>query len=246
MTAVLETIRKLLALANDEGAAPGEVEAALGRAAHLQRQHGLTDEQISRHVHRDVDGLHIGREAVAKRQLFGGSRIGRHDAWIAYACALAVCCRTYISHGGADAHAARITAFGLPEDVAVAAELFAFAKSAMAKAVQAYCKQKGINRSHPDAKAFADGFCLGLREAAKRALAAAQNDTEEVAVRTDTGTALVVVSNALVTAKLAAVSAYETDLCLRRGRRYRARGGDGYNAGHDAGAATSLGRNVIS
>lgn len=49
-TPILDTIAKLQALAQNAAATPGEVEAALGRIAHLQRLHGFTDEHWRRIV----------------------------------------------------------------------------------------------------------------------------------------------------------------------------------------------------
>lgn len=244
---ILERIRKLLRLAQDAAATAGEAEAALGRVAHLQRTHGITDEQIRQHVHHDqTSGLRIDPEAIREETLHEAGRLGRWDVWTASACAQAVGCKIYLSGG----YKRRVVAYGLAQDIAVAKALFDFAIRAGERAQVAYCRERDLPRSSHDAKAFRDGFCGGLYEAARKATEAAKAEQTPVAVGTNgsAGGALVLVpSNDVAHATATAVAIYaKTRLNLRSGgSRYSMRGGDGYSAGHSAGKATSLSRSAV-
>lgn len=250
----LDKIRKLLAVAQDAGATPGEAEAALGRAAHLQRLAGLTDEQVRRHVTRDAGnrgGINIDPAAVRQETLYEFSRIGRWQAWTASACTKAVGCATYHTRG-------RIVAYGLPTDLAVARELFSFAMLAGEKATRVWAVEHATTASSPAAKSFRDGFCRGLHDAAGRACEAARRDETPVDVAIGGGAAdlaagsyalVPVTSAALVVATAHAVATYRaTKLNLRSGGGYSGRAGGSCSAaeaGRAAGARTSLGRGAL-
>jgi Protein of unknown function (DUF2786) len=240
---VLDKIQKLLAVARNEAATPGEVEAAMNRAAHLQRLHRISDAQLGRHILRDgKGGIDIGVGAVVQKELLRAKRVNRWQAWTAGACAMAVGAKTYHTSG----YERRIVLYGLPADVAVAEDLFNFAWEQGARQQKQWAKDNDVPLSSRDSKSWRDGFCTGLYAAAKRAVAEATADQTPVA---DTGNtmALVPVSvGAVLAATQRAVATYSRDvLHLSAGQGYQVANGSGYAEGRAAGAATSLSRSAV-
>lgn len=253
---VLDTIRKLAALAGDTAAAPGEVEAALGRMAALAAKHSLSDADIRRAcatMNGTAEAPHWTAADCAETVLWQGGRMNRHASWIARACAKAAGCGYYLSRGAQ----ARVVAYGLPADLAVVDALFYYAWREKERCTKAYARdvlaqrraEAVVSSATVDRQSFRDGFCVGLIEAAERAAEESASSTEKrtVAAAQGPGTALVVTVGQLVAARKNAVEAYHRQLGLRRGRRAfrRVRGGDAHAAGRAAGSRVSLSRRVI-
>lgn len=241
---VLDKIRKLLNLAQNAAATPGEVEAALNRAAHLQAVHGLTDEAVRRHVTQQADGTtRIDAAAVVERELWTGKRVGRWEAWTGSAAARSVNCKTY--HRSYPR--CSIMCYGLPQDVAVAVELFTWAMQQGERLQRKYAVEACTTPRSPIGRSWRDGFCRGLHDSVERAQAAARASVELIAEPSNGTMALVPITvGALTVAKARAVDVYaKTRLNLTGGTRYRATGGSSYDDGRATGAAQSLSRGVV-
>lgn len=249
---IIETIRKLTKLANDSAATPGEIEAALGRASHLMSKHGITDAEVEAIV--DDEGnasVNIDQSHIKRREMHRASNLARWDWALLEACARAVDCRTYKAPTGYG-NGARLYAYGLETDLAVCAELFAFARSALRKAVRRYCKEQRevygrhwVQSNTVEGRSFKDGFCLGLRKAADAAKGEQSKSLEPAQVTMNGCTALVPVSG-IVEAKRTALQIWHNSRKWGKSRsRSVQRDGESYGAGYEKGKATSLGRNSI-
>lgn len=242
MEETLNKIKKLLILAQDKAATPGEVEAAMKAASRLQRSAGVTDEQIRKFVHSSIDGsIHIDIGAITKKILYVSDKLTRWPTWCAMAAVKAVGAKLYLIK-------ANIIAYGLASDCEVASKLFDFALSAMDKQRRSFCLNYGYKFGSPNSKTWADGFCRGLIEAANRASNTQEEET--VPILSAERTALVVVSsNALEKAKEnALVNWSNTNLNLKgtRASFSQSKGEQAaFNHGFQKGSSTSLSRNTI-
>lgn len=253
---ILETIGKLLALANNDGATEGEVKAALNRVAHLAQKHNVSDIEIERAQR--ADGSHGVRIRVVVGDLvdeiaYRAKNLTRWDKWLGCAVADASTTGVYLSWSSGQ----RVIRFyGLPQDVAVARALFDYARAAMTRCARKWAKgQREDGRPYVqgggvEVRTYKDGFCAGLCDATKAQRAAARtNRIERLEAPADGGTCTAVVLVADVQeAKETALVAKGTALGLKKARRTGARswgGQDAYGAGRAAGASTSLSRGTI-
>tara|TARA_R100001510_G_C7652578_1_gene210440 strand:- start:1480 stop:2229 length:750 start_codon:yes stop_codon:yes gene_type:complete len=248
MSGALEQIRKLLRLANNAGATEGEVQAALGRAAHLAAKHNISDVEIQRATRSDgTEGVRINVEQrdIVKRPVWVANNLSRWDRQLIGAAADASNCGGYIGwHDGRPA----LWLYGLPADVEVGRELLAFARETMSRCARRWAKAertKGhtwVTGNCMEVRSYKDGFCRGLRESARQG----PPDGEQVQLTNGDSTALVLVQD-VNEAKRAAITIYRGTLGLGRGRRTRTRktctqsSGAGYNQGRQ----TSLARNAV-
>ena len=248
MSDALEQIRKLLRLANNAGATQGEVQAALGRAAHLAAKHNISDVEIERATRADgSEGvrIHVDPEDMDRQVIWGARSLSRWDKWILGAIAKASGTGAYIGwHAGQPA----LWLYGLPADIAVGAELFAFARAMMSKCCRSWAKEQResglqwVQGNCRETRSYKDGFCSGLHESAKRQ----QNEGERVQLGTGETSALVLVQD-VREAKQQAVAKYSMRLGLGRARKARARTtcSSSRSAGYTRGSATNLTRDAV-
>jgi len=237
---ILDRIGKLLALAEDEAATPGEVNAALKKIVLLQQKHGITEEGMRRHIHSQSDGsISFSVEAVVNEQLYGSLKLTRWPTWCGIAASTAGGTKIYTSDSN-------IFVYGLPSDVAVTKILFQFCLNAMDKHRKHWCWNNGIALRNPKAKQYADGFCRGLMEAGKEAYRQSKVESSTAPVATNTGTSLVLISN-ITRAKENALILYGREkLNLgRSGRSFPVKEGEAYKTGYNTGKSVSLGRNSL-
>lgn len=243
MSTVLDTIAKLQRLAQNAAAAPGEVEAALGRIAHLMATHGITDDALRAHLSHDERGnVHVDWKAVDRRMIVaGGQRLNRWQAWTVGACSQVCGCRYYTS-------GANVWAYGLAADLAVLVELHRYAWERGEAAHKAWCKSVFTQRNSIEGRSWRDGYCKGLFDAAEnaRALLASSSEPLQLQCNASGGALVIVPAGALVAAKAGALTQYASQvLHLRSSRRSFSSSGRGdsnaYAAGRATGASTNLG-----
>ncbi len=246
----IEQIKKLLALANCPGATAGDIQAAMGRVAHLAAKNNVSDveiEKASRENGTEGVRISVNPKDMVDEVAFTASSMGRWDKWLGIAVENSCSVKCYIGWCREKGQTA-IRFFGLPQDVAVAKELFAFARKSMGRCTRNYgkdCRSARVTWRPAQQRTFKDGFCMGLIEAAKeRTLDASEKTEVEVAG----STALVLVSD-IVEAKKGALVVKGRELGLTTGRSTGGRtygGEDARSAGTAAGRATNLNRNAIS
>jgi hypothetical protein len=247
MNATLEQIKKLLSLANDSAATPGEIQAAMGRVAHLAAKHNISDVEIEKATRADGSvgvRINVNPADMVDEVVFTAANMGRWDKWLGSAIQEATNAGCYIGWCRTEAKTA-IRFYGLPQDVAVARELFAFARKSLSRAARQWKRDEGRQVRPVEVRTFKDGFCRGLIEAAK---ALTEEPTEKAEVATEGSTALVLVTD-LNEAKQAALVVKKRELGLTTGRACGARtwgGSDAHSAGTAAGRATNLSRNAIA
>jgi len=247
MNATLEQIKKLLSLANDSAATAGEIQAAMGRVAHLAAKHNISDVEIEKATRADGSvgvRINVNPADMVDEVAHTASSMGRWDKWIGAAIEEATNAGCYIGWCRHEAKTA-IRFYGLPQDVAVAKELFKFARKAMAKAARQWKRDEGRQVRPVETRTFKDGFCRGLIQAAKEVT---PEEREKAEVQTEGSTALVLVTD-LNEAKQAALVVKKKQLGLTTGRACGARswgGSDAHSAGRSAGRATNLNRNAIA
>jgi hypothetical protein len=239
---ILEKIRKLLAVATNDAATPGEVEAALNRIAHLQQTYGISDEEISKIVTKDKDNnVHIDPKNVVNETLYTSGRLTRWPTWTGQAVSLASSCKMYTSH-------TNLKIVGLPIDVAVARELFRFCMDKGDAMQKTWADLNGQQRGGKPAKAWRDGYCQGLIEAGRKAYQESFTRNEKVNPESSS-TALVVYSvGQMAIMKRDAIMAVTKTIGLRSGdpNRHRAyTGQSSYNQGYNVGQNTNLNRKTI-
>jgi hypothetical protein len=247
-------IKKLLTLANNAGATEGEVQAAMNRVSALASKHNLSDVDIEKAYRADgTEGARISvkQEDIITEVVWSASNLTRWDKYLGASVSEATHCGCYI--GWLRGRPA-VKFFGLPEDIAVAKELYVYARKALSKCARRWAKEQReqgytwIQSNTSDVKHFKDGFCSGLIKAVRAANSKAKDDKEDkVKLTSGTTTALVLVTD-VVEAKTKAVAAYEDGLNLskaRRGGGTRGYNGGAFAAGSAAGKATNLSRSTI-
>lgn len=253
---ILDTIKKLLTLANNAGATEGEVKAALGRVAHLAQKHNISDVEIERAARADGTvgvRIRVNVDDLVDEVAYTAKNLTRWDKWLGKAVANASTTGVYVGWSGGRPC---IRFYGLPQDVAVARELFAYARNALSRSARRWAKEQRdegrvyVQGGGREVRTYKDGFCSGLIDSTcEQRKAARENKTERLeAPAGEDCTALVLVSD-VQEAKETALALKNDALGLRKCRRTGARtfgGHDAYGAGKAAGRATSLNRNSIN
>jgi hypothetical protein len=240
-TEILEKIRKLLNLAKDVAATPSEAEAAIGRATHLMGLHGITDDAIQSHLRMSdtPNEIRIDDSAIVREFILETGRIGRWDCWVAQAACLASNTKYYLTKGHG------IVGYGLPVDLAVTRELFKYIFEVGERLRNIYCALNMIRYGSQQGKAWMDGFCHGVIEAAKKIALETKADTK-TEVKTNTGALVLVSDRSLAIARSNAIALYaKKNLNLHYTSGYSARGGNAYYDGKAVGTNQKLGRNSI-
>jgi len=244
----IDQIKKLLALANCPGATAGEIQAAMGRVAHLAEKNNISDVEIEKASRQNgTEGVRISvnPKDMVDEVAFTASSMGRWDKWLGTAVQESCDARCYIGWDRTVAKTA-IRFYGLPQDVAVAKELFLFARSAISRAARQWKRDQLAQVSAAATREFKDGFCYGLIQAAKERDVDVEEKTE---VDVAGSTALVLITD-IKEAKKGALAIKSAELGLTtRGRRCGGRtygGASARNAGNAAGRATNLNRNAIA
>ena len=248
MSDVLEQIKKLLKLANNAGATEGEVQAAMGRVQHLAAKLNISDVDIERATRSDgSEGarINIKQSDLTKRPVWVANNLTRWDRQMIAAAASASNCGCYIGwHNGQMA----LWLYGLPADIEVGRELFAFARDSMSRCARRWAKEqraKGstwVTGASMQVRSYKDGFVHGLRESAEQG----PPDGEQVQLGQGEGMALVLVAD-VNQAKQQAVQVFKQSLGLGRSRRQRPRSSCSTSRGQGftQGRSTSLSRNAV-
>jgi hypothetical protein len=249
MNDILEKIRKLLNTAKDAAATPAEAETALRLAIKLQASNGITDIQIRSHIQgadNKADGIKIDVSAIKERTILTTGRMGRWDLWIATAVGIASRSKIYIVQVGR--REKEIRAYGLPTDLEVCKALFDYAFEVAERLRKFYCAVKAIEFGGKAGKAWMDGFCLGLQEAARKEVEEQKTLKELTNVVANSGALIVVSAIQLDQARIKAQTQYAREKLNLRGTVGVAAprtGESSYSAGHRSGASQNLSRNTI-
>jgi hypothetical protein len=250
MDNVLEKIRKLLNTAKDAAATPAEAETALRLAIKLQSSNGITDDQILSNIigaYKKVGILiNIDSKAIRQKTIYTTGRMGRWDHWIGIAASIASNTRIIISTEGYREKS--IVAYGLPTDLEVCKCLFDYSFDVADRLRKFYCAVKGIDFGGKAGKAWMDGFCLGLQEAARKAIQEQTESKENLQITTNTGALVLVQSNQLSMARNRAIAQFERQTYpnLRSAKSFEIRGGTSYEHGRATGSSQNLSRNTIN
>lgn len=252
---VLDTIKKLLRLANDEGATEGEVQAALNRVALLAQKHNISDVEIERAQRADgTEGVRINIDPkdVVEACAYAAKNLTRWDRWLSVAVANATTTGTYSSWRS---FGRAIIFYGLPQDVAVAVELYAYVRKALSRCARRWAKEQRqdgrvhVQSNSPPVRTYKDGFCGGLIDKTHEQRDAARVDkTARLEAQVGDCTALVLIAD-VQRAKENALVVKRARLNLRKGRQLGSRawgGQDAYGAGQAAGRATNLSRSTLN
>lgn len=240
--AVLDKIKKLLATASDSGATPNEAAVALRLAQRLMLQNRLTADQVNFHQLGDSQPGTV-RMTDFITDILAPNRT-RQDSILAQAIGF-VCSVGIYSNG------ASLMGYGLPTDVAVARELFAYVRQHMFDTKNAFCKTRMLPLQGVHARSFNEGFANALYRRARDAKTALLEDKAEVPVhpedRNGNPMALVVVVGAVAQQHDAELKKMHDHLGLRRARRTSMRAFDhhAFGAGQIAGQSVNLSREVI-
>ena len=249
MNDAMETIRKLLRLANNPGATEGEVQAAMGRVQHLAALHNISSVEIERATRSDgTEGVRISVDAadMVQAPIWIARSLSRWDKWLLRAARSASNCGGFI--GWKDGRPA-LYVYGLPADVEVARELFAFMRDTLSTCARRWAKEQRasglpwVTGASVEVRSYKDGFCSGLIEAADKG----GKPGEQMRIGHGDCTALVAVSD-VVEAKRAALTCYRRqNLRLGRARRINVRTScsQSHSAGRRQGRQTNVSRNVV-
>jgi hypothetical protein len=194
--AVIERLRKILALANCDAATQGEVESALARAKELATKHNLelstldlsTPEKAAgainiEHTHTQ---LRTKYEQIYHRYIY--NVINRVFG-------VAVIRMMHRSHGVAAGNVviSQLHLIGDPFDVAIAKAVFSWLEDVFAKTYQRFVNEGKLTRAHADKHGCYQGIAMGIME---------MNRREEAKIANPNAYALVVRSKAdLILAK---------------------------------------------
>lgn len=239
----LEQIKKLLKLANDQGATEAEAKAALGRASHLARKFNVSDIEIERAQGEDMRiEINIDPSKMVRETVIELKSLSRWDKMLVGLISKACNCGGYISSA---AHQERGIVYGLPQDVAVARELFKFLRDALAKNARSFAKMHrdiGIpmQSNNLEVRSYKDGFVSGMFDTVRES----QKDEQET---TEVSGALVLITD-IDAAKQTALEVYRKNRLpkLHKARtRARLHDSESFRAGKLDGRRQSISRGVI-
>jgi hypothetical protein len=198
--AVLERLRKILALANCDAATQGEVESALARAKELATKHNLelstldlsTPEKAKGAI--DIEHTHTQLrtkyEQIYHRYIYNV---------INKVFGVAIIRSMHRSHGVAAGNVVvgQLHMIGDPFDVAIAKAVFPWLEDVFAKTYQRFVNEGKLTRAHADKHGCYQGIAMGIQE---------MNRREEAKVANPNAYALVVRSkDALIAARTAEI-----------------------------------------
>lgn len=256
-TRIIDKVRKLLTTSADAGATPAEAQTALSIAQRLMAEHRITE--------RDIEQLAKDEARAAGRvdaddmttQVIGAWKI-RQDGWVGMAVAAACGCgvyrsyRYYVNKKGRHTSEKALVAYGLPTDVAVCTELYAWAIQKMRDDRKAYCRAEGFRQNSIAGRSFADGWAHALLNRANQDKEERLKSKETVAVErrsigsVETCTALIVIGEAEQLHERA-LAAKRKQLGIGKSSRSRSAQRDytAYGVGGVAGARVNLSRSVV-
>lgn len=244
----LELIAKMLKLADDQGASDGEVQAALGRAAHLARKHNISDIEVQKA--REAAGadefeIKIDPKTMVKRSAYEANSLTRWDKHLCSVAAKASDTGAYIS---TSIGYQSIIFYGLPADVAFAIEVYKACRDMLSKRARRWAKSQrdlgfDVNSRSLEVRSYKDGFVHGMFEVVSKEQE--QETDERVEINNGSQMALVPVAD-IAAAKKGALTAFSRGLALKKSRRSRRDHDPGaYRAGKRAGSSENLGRGVL-
>ena len=247
-TDTLSKIKKLLTLANNSGATEGEAQAALRRVAALAAKYNISDVEINKAVREDgTEGVRIevNPKDMVEQVLHTAVNITRWDSWLASVVAKVVPVGVYL---GSERYQTALKIYGLPQDVAVAAELWTYLRKSLSKNARGFMRHAKLDRpwitsGGVEHRTYKDGFVMGLFDVAKEKKAP---EKTEVAVG---ATMALVLTSDIQEAKKTALATKERSLGLRTGRSRGARthsGHNDYGRGRRDGQRTDLGTRRIA
>lgn len=260
---VLRRVRALLARARHPGATTSielqnEAQACLRAAQDLMAKHGLSETTIEVSGEADAREVKVDPASFVEEEGFRRKTRTRWDEGLAYGAARACGCGVYYFgvEVGPGSWMRNVIFYGLPQDVAVARELFAYLRDALSGAVKRYLQERRatepwITAAGIEARSFRDGFIRAVRDAATEGIRRLSQSHQPIqAQRREPGqatsTALTVATGELVRAREAALDVYQGRLGLRSrtsGRVFRDL--SAYAAGTAAGARVSLDRHTL-
>ena len=255
---IISKIRKLMTTSADAAATPEEANTALQIAQRLMAVHRITEQQVAAHARGERVAAGDVRAEDLSTQVLGRWR-GRQDGWLGMAVAEACGCDSYRSWGSVwmtrksdnitYAKAIKqMVGFGLPTDLAVAAELFAWVQEKMRAETRAFCAARGgLPVTSVTGRSFADGFALALLDTARADKKARQKSTETVVVEVAAEQrVLVLISDAEASLDRAlAVKAKQLGVGKSRRSLYVDVDAAARVAGHASGRSVNLSREVI-
>lgn len=169
------TIRALLNLANDDGAADAEIENALRLARREMLKHNLTEEDVAEEKARTPEEIAADTEYAQRDGYATGANLAAWEGQLGMVIAdLVGTVGVYRNHAQArrtshgtlvmDANGrtkrqARMTFYGPAEDVRDASELF----EEWAEIIQAMAMMKFGGSKRGEGRSYAEGFVVGMR-----------------------------------------------------------------------------------
>lgn len=241
---IIERVRKLLALADNQGATPAESATAAKMAAKLMSEYQLSDSDVRISVNEmGTTSVDIKKGDVATAMWACSSREG--SGWrgtLAMATAKAMNCQCLRLHEG-------IQFIGAFQDAAVAVEVLSFLVKRGDQAAKQFAKQRKGQGLHGKtiSASFRNGFAQGAYRAIIDEVQDRLLDKVERLAQSTTGTSLMVVVSMsdVVHAKKEAVSSWVTDQYgkLGKGRRSQSvsRDATAYHAGRAEGSKVKVG-----
>lgn len=191
---ILDKLSKMLALANDVAATPGERENARLLAQKIMDEHNLSQEEVLRNVKPGTAGRDKCKMVIVDHKVFGNTDIMTYPICRAL---MEFCDCTGFSVGGQKKYAF----FGLPDDAIMVEYLFNSLQDQIEPQFERYMdtndyKIDVINGLHKMTirSSFRKGWEYGLVE-----LLVTMKRERDANTKAKTGTALVVLKNALIT-----------------------------------------------
>jgi hypothetical protein len=190
---VIGKIQKLLRTSADAGATPEEAATAFAIAQRLIQTHRITDAEIAAHARGEAGG-HVRADDMVTADL--GPRSGRQDGVLAMA--VGEVCGVGVYHATKWSPPLQrsikvMVGYGLPADLAVAAEIFTWVHGHLNQLRGAWCKERGVRRTSVAGNSFADGFAIALLNRTMAERAEREKSTETVAAADTNGTVLALV-----------------------------------------------------
>jgi hypothetical protein len=262
---VLRRIRALLAKARHSAAKTSdelrnEAETSLRLAQALMEEHGLSETAVEVQSDGGKTTVHVNPDDMVEEEGFRRKTRTRWDTGLARAAATACGCGTYLHEvaGASRTWLKTVVFYGLPQDIAVARELFGFLRESLTKAVKRYLLERrvidsDITAGGVEARSLRDGFVRGVNDMAKAGIERQRQSEVPVQARQRAGDdgetrgALFVLTGDLVKAREGALELMEIRLGLTNLRASGPRDRDraAYGAGVQVGRSVSLSRAAI-
>lgn len=243
---IASRVRKLLAIAGDEGASEQEIQNAMNFANRLIEQHHLSEDDLSDEVDpvKDLENAELGKYAS-----FIGKKCFRWESLLAQFVADFVGCRVYRNNTivqarrhdrvlfdseGQPYEGKSFHFYGVAEDCLIAAEIYDELRQLICS--MAVLRYGGMYKG--DGGKYSEGFVAGLRSQ--------MNTARDKTAQEATGTGLIVVQkrNEIMKVKQALAVRYLREEGLRLSSSQGSRGARGsysaYNRGFSDGQNTSV------